>query len=233
MSRISISVGTLMVLSAAMVVSGQSEDPSTPIQPAPVKNSSAPAKNSPRLAPKQAKGQPRSAAASERKASVPQVATGVSPQVPLMVNGRLTVTSPPTKQDVTRTQLDFAEELRYQGTTAVPYRMLDPKDERLKTICTILSEADFVPEERIRTFSSLRPRYAIFGWKLTVCQLEERQDGTLVRVWAAPLLKARGEGTTGVMAFYGESYRIAGGRLEFLGGDPITAVSPVMMGGSQ
>lgn len=233
MSKVSISVGAIMLLGAGMVASGQGVDPSTPIPPAPVKNSSAPAEDPSGLAPKQAEGRPRPAAATKRKAGAPQAAPGVSPQAPQMVNGRPTAATPPTKQDATRAQQEAAEAFRYRGTAVVPHRKLDPKDERVKAACELLSRADFVPATRIQSFSGLRPRYAIVGWRLTVHQLEERQDGTIVRAWVTPLLKAKGEGAIGVMAFYGETYRIAGGKLEFIGGDPITADPPIMMGGGQ
>jgi hypothetical protein len=150
-----------------------------------------------------------------------------------MVNGRLTVTPPPTEQDMARAQEEVAKAFQYKGTTAVPYQKLDPDDAWVKSACKMLSEADFIPEARIRSFSGLRPRFTIVGWRLTVHQVEVRPNDTLVRVWASPRLMSEGEGIIGVMAFYGESYRIVGGELEFLDSDPITAKPPIMMGGSQ
>jgi hypothetical protein len=148
-----------------------------------------------------------------------------------MVNGRPTVVAPPTARDISHAQQEVAKAFQYKGTTALAHRRLNPNDAGVKAVCAMLSKADFIPGARIQRFSGLDRRFTVVGWSLTVDQMEVRANDTLVRVRAAPLLKAQGEGTIGVMTFYGENYRIAGGKLEFLGSDPIPADLRVMTSG--
>lgn len=99
--------------------------------------------------------------------------------------------------------------------------------------CERLSHADFVPEERWRHFARLLdPQCTIVGWHLTVDGIDVRAQETRLRVRAVPLLRVPGEGKLGLSNYYREHYRIAGGKLRFIGGDPVESSESIGMGGS-
>lgn len=135
-----------------------------------------------------------------------------------------------TGPEVARAQREIAEAFRYKGTTAVPDRHLDADAVRVKKVCEMLSSADFVPESRLQRFAILSPRFTIVGWHLTIEDLDVRERDTLVRVRAAPTLRAPGEGTIGIDISCHETYRIAGGRIHFVGSDPIVGNEPIVFG---
>jgi hypothetical protein len=226
MKKLSIGFGTLTLLGVATLCAGQDPAPPTSIQPAPVKGSSG-------VAPAPVNGSSRAPrAAGKRAAGAPLNRAGaVMPQLPLIVNGRRSVVAPPTKEEVARAEAEVAEAFRYKGTTAVPDRSLNSPDAQAKSVCAMLSKADFIPESRVQRFSVLDRRLTVVGWHLAVEKLEVRQNETLLRVRVAPLLRAHGEGIIGVATDYHEDYRIAGGNLQFLGSNPIPVDPIVMMGG--
>jgi hypothetical protein len=127
----------------------------------------------------------------------------------------------PGPEEAARSRRAIAEAYRYKGTTVVASKGLDADPEHWGRISKLLSGADFVPEQRKRRFAGLPPFFSIIGWHLTVEKLEVRGDDTFVRVRAAPIPRAHGGGIAGVMDFYREDYRIAGGKLHFLGSEPI------------
>ncbi len=118
-------------------------------------------------------------------------------------------------------QRNIAEAYRYTGTTVIPSRDLDAANPQVKKICEMLSGADMIPDQRVLRFSGLDPRFTVVGWHLTVEKLDVGENDSLVRIRAAPLLRAPGEGKIGVFTFYRENYRVSGGKLQFVGGEPI------------
>jgi hypothetical protein len=188
--------------------------------------------NYPILVPAPAKGSTRAArAAGKRAARAPLNQPGVVPQAPLMVNGRASDVPPPTEQDVAREEAKAAEFLRYKGTKVVPHRSLKSPEAQVKAVCALLSQADFIPELRVRRFAGLDRRLTVVEWRLTIEKLEVRQNDTLVHVRATPIVRAPGETAIGVMTYYREDYRIAGGKLESLGGEPLPADLTIFMSG--
>jgi hypothetical protein len=227
MNKLSFGVGALALLGVATLGAGQDPAPPTSVPPAPVKGSSGVAPPAP------VQGSTRvPAAARKRAAGAPINPTGVIPQAPMFINGRPTPVAPPTKEDMARAEAAIAEANRYKGTTAVADKSLNPRDARVKAVCAMLSQADFIPESRVRAFSGLDPRLIVVGWGLTVVKLEVRQNDSLVRVRVGPILRAPGEGMIGVASVYHENYRIAGGKLQFLGSEPING-NPIKMMGRQ
>lgn len=130
-----------------------------------------------------------------------------------------------------RARRAVAEAFRYKGTTAVPGRDLEDDDSVLAA-CRLLSRADFVSEQRLRHFAGLDPSCTIVGWHLTVDGIDVRAQDTLLRVRAVPLLRAPGEGKLGLSAYYRENYRLVGGELHFISGDPVESSESIGMGGA-
>ncbi len=115
---------------------------------------------------------------------------------------------------------EAAKTLEYKGTTAVAEKSLAGNDH-VKQVCKLLSQTDFVPEQRIRRFSSLAPHLSLVEWSLTVEKVEVGLGETLVQLRSNPVVAALGEGAISIFSFYRESYRVVDGKLHFIGSDPI------------
>ncbi|WP_165221550.1 hypothetical protein [Aquisphaera insulae] len=215
MKPFSSSVVMIMMVGFSALAAGQDPVPPTPVQPAPVKDSSDV------ISARIKRSGPVRAGKPKRVAVAPQNASGILPLAALVVNGRLMPATPPTKEEVAHAEAEIAEAFRYKGTTAALAKSLDVKDPQARAVCEMLSKADFIPEVRVQTFSTLlRTEVTVVGWHLTVVKLEVRDHDSLVRVRVAPLLQAAGEGTNGMYVTYDENFRIAGGSLQFLGVEP-------------
>lgn len=126
-----------------------------------------------------------------------------------------------TPKEIAQARRNSAEEFRYKGTTVVAGGDLDHEDVWVKKAIEILTSTDFIPDQRVQRFSSLAPKFTVVGWHLTIEVLDVREEDSFVRVRSAPLLRAPGEGHIGVFTSYREEYRIAGGELQFLRGEPM------------
>lgn len=136
---------------------------------------------------------------------------------------------PQSPREIARARREIAEAYRYKGTTVVAHPDLDPDDPRVKTVCEMLSRADFVPEQRVRCFSDLDPSLIVVGWHLTVERLDVRVIDSLVRVRVSPLLRGPGGRRIGVLSVFREDYRVAGGKLQFVAAEPIGLNQAIMM----
>jgi hypothetical protein len=136
---------------------------------------------------------------------------------------------PVTPRQFAAAQRRLAESLVYRGTRAIPNLDLDPDDARVQKVCAMLAKADFVPELRVRRFAGLDPAFVVVGWDLTVMKLDVRENDSLVQVAAWPQLKwAGGEGgSITCVSNYSEEYRVVGGKLQFLGGEPLKPDMPI------
>jgi hypothetical protein len=136
---------------------------------------------------------------------------------------------PVTPRQFAAAERRLAESLRYRGTRAIANHDLDPDDAQVTKVCEMLGKADFVPELRVRRFVDLDPAYVVVGWDLTVMKLDVRENDSFVQVAATPRLKlARGGGgSITCLGNYSEEYRVGGGKLQFLGGEPIEPNMPI------
>ena len=136
---------------------------------------------------------------------------------PALLDGR-----PRTLQELTTARRRIAESYRYQGPEATAHPGFDPDDRRVKQICELLRQMDFIPEQRVQRFASLdRNQYALVSWHLAVEGLDIRTDRSIIRVRVSPRLKAIDGGAVTCSDSYLEDYVLVGGKLQYLGGEPL------------
>jgi hypothetical protein len=148
----------------------------------------------------------------------PPASSGIEPQIAGGRNGA-------RQAAIAQQNLDAS--LRYKGTTAVPERNLNADQGMVKRVCEMLSSSDFVPQERQVRYAKLPPNMKIVGWHLFIEELVIRENDSSVRVRVLPELVSPGNGVITCASSYHENYHIAGGKIEFVGGDPVHEDMPI------